>query len=614
MIARRLKTFMRVTRTLGLSRRLMAYLVFVNLVVLAFEAAGIAMLLPVFEILRAGGTVDIATLQGYHWTVIRNFSSVTGIPITLGLLFSVSFGFICLRQLCSYWNVTSYGVARKRLANEIRQRAFLGFLRTDSALQDSSKLGEMPSNLTVELDRALGALFAIVKFVGLALQVVVYVAGLALLSLSLTALCLVLIAVAIYFMRDMMASIKNTGEVITKANLDLTSFMIERLRHARLIRLSGTERGEGAAFAALSKQHSEQTVNQQLVAAKLTLLPEPIAVGFAYIVLYVGGEVIGIGLDRLGLFVIVLTRLMPIVRNVLNMYGNIVGKWPSAETLSRQLTEILNAREPRGGKAIFVSLDSEICYRSVSFSYATADAPALRDISVTIPAHGITAFVGPSGSGKSTLIDLLPRLRDPTSGAILFDGTSIEEFSVASLRRGIAFVPQQPQIFNITAAEHIRYGREDATDEEVREAARLAGALAFIEQLPEGFDTLLGDGGTRLSGGQRQRLDIARALVRRAPILILDEPTSSLDAEAEAAFRDALRTLRADTELTILVIAHRLSTIADADRIVVLQSGRTVAAGTHSELLAGCGWYADAYKLQRHGDASLQGQSLANVS
>jgi ABC-type multidrug transport system fused ATPase/permease subunit len=192
----------------------------------------------------------------------------------------------------------------------------------------------------------------------------------------------------------------------------------------------------------------------------------------------------------------------------------------------------------------------------------------------------------------------VPRLRDPTSGEIRFDDTPIQEFVTESLRAGIAFVPQEPQIFNITAAEHIRYGKEDASDAEVREAARLAGALSFIEALPQGFNTLLADGGKRLSGGQRQRIDIARALVRRAPILILDEPTSALDADAEAAFRDALQTLRRETDLTIIVIAHRLSTIADADQIVVLKKGKVEAVGSHAELIGGDNWYARAFKKQ----------------
>lgn len=599
MVVNRIKTFFRVTKTLGLSRRLMAYLIFVSLVSVAFEALGIAMLLPVLEMLSAGGHADASALQGRHWDLIRQASAFTGIPITLGSLLSVSFGFICIRQLCNYWSVTTNGVARRRLTNEIRQRIFIGFLRTETAVQDNAKIGEISGNLTVELDRALSALFAFVRSIGLGLQMLVYVGGLFLLSPPMTVICLALLAIVTYLLRGLMVSIKRTGAEITRFNLDLNSFMVERLRHARLIRLSGTERGEAKVFSALSTRHSEETVNQQIIAAKLTLIPEPIAVGFAYIVLFIGGQVLGLGLDRLGLFVIVLTRLMPVVRNVLTSYSTIMGKWASTEIIYRQMVKILNAREPKGGNKVFNRLDSEIVYDSVSFAYANSDVPALRDLSVSVPAHLMTAVVGPSGAGKSTFIDLLPRLRDPVSGVIRLDGAPIEEFSVASLRGGIAFVPQQPQIFNITASEHIRYGKEDATDEEVREAARLAGALRFIEQLPEGFDTLLGDGGKRLSGGQRQRLDIARALIRRAPILIMDEPTSALDAEAESAFRDVLRMLRRETKLTIIVIAHRLSTIADADRIIVLNNGRLEACGNHEELMAKGGWYAEAHGLQR---------------
>jgi ATP-binding cassette, subfamily B, bacterial MsbA len=299
-----------------------------------------------------------------------------------------------------------------------------------------------------------------------------------------------------------------------------------------------------------------------------------------------------------------LIRLVPVVLHAISDYSNIVGKWPSVEKVDGSLRELFEAREPRGGDTTFSRLDQGISYDHVSFTYGSGDTPALHDVTATILAHRMCALVGRSGAGKSTLVDLLPRLRELTAGTIRFDGIPITEFTTDSLRAGIAFVPQQPQIFNISAAEHIRYGKEGATDEEVREAARLAGALDFIEALPGGFDCPLGDGGNRLSGGQRQRLDIARALVRRAPILILDEPTSALDADAEAAFRDALRTLRSETNLTIIVIAHRLSTIADADQIVVLQQGHVESVGSHAELMAAGGWYARAHAQQRSPDSS----------
>jgi ABC-type multidrug transport system fused ATPase/permease subunit len=410
--------------------------------------------------------------------------------------------------------------------------------------------------------------------------------------LSLGVVCLIL-----FLARGYLSQAKYAGKAVAAANMELTSFIVERLRHARLIRLSGTEKAEAAAFGKLSRKYSDESTKQLLVAARVRLLPEPLLLGFGYIVLLVGGGVFGLSLDRLALFVIVLVRLLPIVRGLGNNYNNIASKWSAVETVAQYLKEVVKAREDKGGGRKFEKLDKQVTYSHVSFAYSD-DTPALDDVTVTLPAHRMTALVGPSGAGKSTFVDLLPRLRHPTQGRILFDGTPIEEFSTNSLRQGIAFVPQQPQIFNITAAEHIRYGKENASDAEVREAARLAGALTFIDALSGGFNTVLGEGGYRLSGGQRQRLDIARALVRRAPILILDEPTSALDPDAEAAFRDALRTLRAETDLTIIVIAHRLSTVADAEQIVVLNNGCVEAVGTHEELLAAGGWYARGYSNQ----------------
>ena len=313
---------------------------------------------------------------------------------------------------------------------------------------------------------------------------------------------------------------------------------------------------------------------------------------------FIGSQVLGLGIDRLGFFAVLLIKLVPILRSTLAEWARIAGQMPSLIALDNFLVKISKASESKGGQIRFQALRKGIQFKDVSFCFDSRSGPALRDVTAYIPAHRMTALVGPSGAGKSTLIDLLPRLRPQTTGELSFDGTPIEEFSIVSLREGIAFVPQQPQIFDISPADHIRYGKEGATHEEVREAARLAGALRFIEHLPEGFDTRLGDGGKRLSGGQRQRLDIARALLRRAPILILDEPTSAVDAEAEATFRDALMELRTTTEFTIIVIAHRLSTVADADQIIVLEEGCVREIGTHDHLLSEGGWYADAYKAQ----------------
>jgi ABC-type multidrug transport system fused ATPase/permease subunit len=497
----------------------------------------------------------------------------------------------------------------------LRQRIFHQYLLAKSTLQDNSGVAEVMSIMKMDLSRGLNTLFIVILYPNTAVRFLIYLAGLFLLSWPMTLLSLGAFGIGALLVRGHLEQIREGGAAFSVTNRQLNFFVFERLMHARLIRLSGTEKAEARAVFDVSRQNSEALRQQNLRTARLTLLPEPVAVGFAYVVLFVGGHLLGFSLEVLGMFVLILIRLLPIVRGAVSKYATVIGQVASLEKLDSYVRETQEAREPKGGNRRFSNLEKAIRYDHLSFTYSAAAAPALRDVTVDIPAHRMTALVGPSGAGKSTFVDLLPRLRLPSSGEILIDDIAISEFSVASVRAGIAFVSQVPQIFNATIAEHIRYGKGDATDEEIREAARLAGALPFIEGLPAGFKTHLGEGGLRLSGGQRQRLDIARALVRRAPILVLDEPTSALDADAESAFRDALKTLRSETNLTIIVIAHRLSTIVDADQIIVLNNGRVDAVGTHDELVAARGWYAGALRKQQVGAVELaEGESWQEIA
>lgn len=237
-------------------------------------------------------------------------------------------------------------------------------------------------------------------------------------------------------------------------------------------------------------------------------------------------------------------------------------------------------REKPGAPDLAIS-EAKVELKNVAFSY-TDGAPILRGVSLVAEGGKTTALVGPSGAGKSTIINLIPRFYDPAEGEILVDGQNIADVTKSSLRHQLAYVSQQPYMFEGSIRDNIRYGRPEATDEEVEEAAKLAHAHDFIMAQPEGYETAVGENGVTLSGGQRQRLSIARALVRNAPILLLDEATSALDNESEAAVQKALDT--AMHGRTVIVIAHRLSTVVNADKIVVMQDGRVVEEGTHDAL------------------------------
>ncbi len=237
----------------------------------------------------------------------------------------------------------------------------------------------------------------------------------------------------------------------------------------------------------------------------------------------------------------------------------------------------------------------EVHFDNVQFSY-DAENLALKGVTLHVKPGETVAIVGPSGAGKSTIANLLPRFYDVTGGSIRIDGMDIREATFTSLRENIGLVPQDTMLFNASVRDNILYGRLDATDEEVLAAAKAANAIEFIEKLPQGFDTMVGERGNSLSGGQRQRIAIARAILKNPSILILDEATSALDTESEKIVQEALERLMKGR--TALVIAHRLSTVQHADHIVVLQQGSVVEEGTHDELLALQGLYSHLYTVQ----------------
>lgn len=279
------------------------------------------------------------------------------------------------------------------------------------------------------------------------------------------------------------------------------------------------------------------------------------------------------------------------------VWGDVLRAAGAMERISELFGERAEITSPEHPTPLPRPVQGELRFDNVGFHYPSRpDTPALYDFDLTIRPGETVALVGPSGAGKSTVLTLLLRFYDPQSGRITLDGVDLRALALPDLRGAIALVPQETVIFGGTAADNIRFGREDASDDEVRDAARAAEANDFISAMSKGYDEELGERGVRLSGGQRQRISIARAILRDAPLLLLDEATSALDAQSEAAIQQALE--RLEKGRTTLVIAHRLATVQRADRIVVMDGGRIVAQGTHQSLLAEGGLYAELARLQ----------------
>ncbi len=393
-------------------------------------------------------------------------------------------------------------------------------------------------------------------------------------------------------------SLRKLARESFEGNKYLTDTAQEALANQNIVKAYRGEAREQNRFTAVAQRVRRANLRSASIAGMSPPIIELIGVLFVAVLLFFGEREIRLGrmdLAQFVLFIILLFRSYDPMRKLSRLQNSM----SQALAAARHVWEVLDehAEIPEATGAINLApLRQQIEFREVHFGYANEARPVLRGVSLTVPAGRMVALVGESGGGKSTLTKLLPRFHDPTSGAVLWDEVDLREVSVASLRRQLALVTQETVLFNDTVRYNISYGRPDATDEQIEDAARTALAHDFIVELPNGYDTVIGERGIFLSGGQRQRLAIARAVLIDAPVLVLDEATSALDAESEQLVQRAIANLIRDR--TTIVIAHRLSTVRRADLIVVMERGQIIEQGTHAELLARGGQYQRLYELQ----------------
>ena len=429
------------------------------------------------------------------------------------------------------------------------------------------------------------------------LAVVGLTAWLLYLNWQLTLVSLAIIPLAGLVMRGFSARLRRLSRATQTGMAQLNQSLQESIHCQKVVKVFGGEAQEMARFDKVNHALRGYGMRQDIAAAAAVPIVQMLAAVALAVVVWLALFQSQSSTTTVGSFVSFITAMLMLIsplKHLADVNAPLQRGLAAAESVFQLLDE---APEPDAGSATLGRARGALAFERVSFNYPGAERPALSDIDLAIRPGETVALVGSSGSGKTTLAALVPRFFAPTAGRIVVDGHDLTALQVASLRANIALVSQEVLLFDDTVAATIAYGTmRDASREAIEAAARAAHALDFIRAMPEGFDTMIGEHGARLSGGQRQRIAIARAILKDAPILILDEATSALDSESERQVQEALEVLMEGR--TTLVIAHRLSTIERADRIVVLAHGRVVETGSHAELLAHNGTYAQLHRLQ----------------
>jgi ATP-binding cassette subfamily B protein len=536
--------------------------------------------------------------QGLRQLIDRGFGHGSAAELDTAAL--GMFAVVALLAVATYARFYLVSWLGERVAADLRRDVFNKVLTLAPDFFETARTGDILSRMTADV-AVLQALTgsAISQWVRNMLMTAGALAMLVVTSAKLAGLVvvvvpLVIVPVILFGRREKRLSREQQERIADLGALaeETVSFMrtVQAFTHEAIDRRNFSVRTEASMDAALRRTR---------VRASLILIVILMGFGAITFSLWVGGRDVIAGRitgGELSAFVFYAVLVATSGATISELWGEVQRAAGAAERVLELMAERPGITAPAAPRPFPVPSRGEIGFEAVSFRYPARPAmPALDDVSFTVAPGEMVALVGPSGAGKTTVLQLLLRFYDPQSGTIRVDGVDIAASDPAALRRLIALVPQDPVIFSANAWENIRYGRPDAGDAEVRAAAE-AAAADFIADLPQGFDTFLGEKGVRLSGGQRQRIAIARAILRNAPILLLDEATSALDAESERAVQHALAVLAVDR--TTLVIAHRLATVRRADRIIVMDKGRIVATGSHDDLVAQGGLYAHLAELQ----------------
>lgn len=555
---------------------------------------------PSFLIAVLGMSITAATETAFpalmKQLMDKGFQGVSAFPVWWVPI--VILGIFIIRGAATFVATYSMAWLANNVLRDIRQAMFNKLVTLPSTAFDAKSAGQLISKMISEAQQVLlAATNVITVLIRDSLILVGLLAWLFWINWKLTLIVLFLIPTLAALVRTFSKRLRAVGRNHLIATGDMTSAVEEVISGYRVVKIYGGEDYEKERFSGVNSNFRGQEMRYAIAAGLQTPISQLIAALGVSVAVSIALLQTRAGAATTGDFVSFITAMLLMfspLKHLAEINSNLQRGLAAAEGVFNLLDE---PSETDTGTKLLGRSSGQIRFLSVTVQYPNRDSPALNSVNLEIPAGQTYALVGPSGGGKSTFVNLLPRLYDVNSGSITLDGVDIRELKLKNLRAQIALVSQDVVLFNDTIAKNIAYGRSDLSDAEISEAAKAADLLNFIDSLPQGMQTVVGDRGVRVSGGQRQRIAIARAVIKDAPILILDEATSALDTQSESNVQNAIERLREGR--TTIVVAHRLSTVLDADRILVLDQGRIVQSGTHQELIGVTGLYRVLYdKMQ----------------